>query len=344
MGLNKKSRPQYPETDVIATLICWLDQGHKAALATVISTWGSSPCPPGSHLAIRDDQAIIGSVSAGCVEAAVIHEAMQAIEGASPLVLEYGVSGEKAWEVGLACGGELKVLVRRIDDGAALYREAKMRVDEGFPSGLVTRISDASSALIGDGIKSGLMEVSDELVRMALKAAHENKNFVLKIDKESYFIEAVTSPNRLIIIGAVHIAQALAPMAIVAGFQVVVIDPRKSFATSERFPGVEIKADWPEKTIADLAINGRTAVVLLTHDPKIDDPVLQYALKSPAFYVGALGSRQTTRKRNLRLKGMGLELEELGRLHGPIGLDIGSKSPAEIAVSILAEIIQEMRH
>lgn len=343
MGLNDEFPTQSPETDVIATLIDWLDEGHKAALATVVSTWGSSPCPAGSHLAIRDDGALVGSVSAGCVESAVVHEAMEAIEGAPPQVCEYGVTGEMAWEVGLACGGEIKVLVRSIDDGAALRREARKRVGEGLSSALVTRIADGASALIGEGVKSGPLEVSGELTEAALEAAFENRNHGLDIGQDSYFIEAVTPPNRLIIVGAVHIAQALVPLARTAGFQVVVLDPRETFATPERFPGVETRTDWPDQALGELAVNDRTAVVVLTHDPKIDDPVLQAALRSPAFYVGALGSRRTVEKRNIRLEDLGMGAGDLARLHGPIGLDIGSRTPAEVAVAILAEIIQEMR-
>ena len=332
-----------PEIDVIATLIDWLDEGHAAALATVISTWGSSPCPAGSHLAIRDDGALAGSVSAGCVESAVVHEAMQAINGAPPQVCEYGVTSEMAWEVGLACGGEIRVLVQCVDDGAALRREARMRTEEGLSSSLVTRIADGASALIGEGRISGPLEVSGDLAEAALEAARGNRNHGFDIGEDCYFIEALTPPNRLIIVGAVHIAQALVPMARVAGFQVVVIDPRETFATPERFPGVETRTDWPDQAVGGLALNDRTAVVVLTHDPKIDDSILQAALTSPAFYVGALGSRMTQEKRNIRLEERGLGGDDLARLHGPIGLDIGSKSPAEIAVAILAEIIQEMR-
>ena len=163
------------------------------------------------------------------------------------------------------------------------------------------------------------------------------------IGKQTFFLESITPPHSLIIIGAVHIAQALAPMAKISGFQVVVIDPRKSFATSERFPGIEIRDDWPDQAIADLSINNKTAFVLLTHDPKIDDQVLRIALESPAFYVGALGSSRTNEKRLNRLKEMGLKKSTLKLLHGPIGLDIGSKLPAEIAIAILAEIVQEIR-
>jgi len=343
MGPRDGWQTPSPETDVIATLIDWLDEGHEAALATVISTWGSSPCPAGSHLAICDDGAIVGSVSAGCVESAVVHEAMQAIDGAPPKVCEYGVTSEMAWEVGLACGGEIRVLVQSIDDGAALRREARDRVKDGLSSGLVTRIADGASALVGEGVKSGPLEVSEDLTVVVLEAACQNRNLGFVIGEDTYFIEAITPPSRLIIVGAVHIAQALVPLANIAGFQVVVIDPREAFATPERFPGVEIRTDWPDQVLGDLAVNDRTAIVVLSHDPKIDDPVLQAALTSPAFYVGALGSRKTQDKRNIRLQDRGLGTDDLARLHGPIGLDIGSQAPAEVAVAILAEIIQEMR-
>ena len=343
MRIKNKLRTPLSETDVIANLISWIDNGHKAALATVISTWGSSPCPPGSPLAIRDDGAIVGSVSAGCVESAVINEAMKAIKGAPPQVCEYGVSGELAWEVGLACGGEIKILIRSINDSLDFRRESQMRARDGLSSCLVTRVSDATSILIGKGIKNKKSEVSDELRELAFKAINENQSFVSLIGKQKFFIESITPPHSLIIIGAVHIAQALAPMAKIIGFHVVVIDPRKSFATSERFPGIEIRDDWPDKAIADLSINNKTAFVLLTHDPKIDDQVLRFALESQAFYVGALGSSRTNKKRLKRLKEMGLNKNVLKLLHGPIGLNIGSKLPAEIAISILAEVIQKIR-
>ncbi|MBT7943931.1 MAG: XdhC family protein, partial [Alphaproteobacteria bacterium] len=157
-------------TDVIDTLLDWMDQGHGVALATVISTWGSSPCPAGSHLAIRDDGAIVGSVSAGCVEAAVIHEAMEVLNGGQPQVLEYGVTSEMAWQVGLACGGEIKVMVRRIIDDAALYREARRRGGQGNTSALITLIVDGSATLIGEGFKSGPLEISQDLSDAAFDA------------------------------------------------------------------------------------------------------------------------------------------------------------------------------
>jgi len=333
-----------PEGDVISTVTEWLEAGHASVLATVVSTWGSSPCPVGSHLGIRDDGAISGSVSAGCVEGAVIHEAMEILNGASPQIFEYGVSDEAAWEVGLACGGKISVLVRAVDTGTAgLYADAKARTREGIPVAVVTRVSDGAAALVESGQTTGPLDVSAEVAGLAVADAREGRSHLQEAGAETLFIEAKAPPKRLIIIGAVHIAQALAPMAMTAGFQVSVVDPRGTFATAERFPGIDVISEWPEDALAKFGIDDQTAVVTLSHDPKFDDPALQTALTSAAFYVGALGSRRTQAKRGERLKDFGLDEAALDRLHGPIGLDISAASPAEIAVSILAEIIQVMR-
>ncbi|MDA1090473.1 MAG: XdhC/CoxI family protein [Proteobacteria bacterium] len=333
-----------PEGDVIATVVDWLESGHKAALATVVSTWGSSPCPTGSHLGIREDGAISGSVSAGCVEGAVINEAMEILKGGAPEIFEYGVTDDRAWEVGLACGGKISVLVRGVDkELAGVYAEAKARTGKGIAVAVVTRIGDGATALVGEGQITGTLEVSAQFAELVAADIRAASSRLLVAGEETYFIEAKAPPKRLIIVGAVHIAQALAPMAMIAGFEVSVIDPRGTFATAERFPGVDVITEWPQDALSEFVINDQTAIVTLTHDPKFDDPVLQTALTSSAFYVGALGSRRTQAKRADRLMGLGLDQAALDRLHGPIGLNISAASPAEIAVSILAEIIQEMR-
>ncbi len=338
------SKSPTPEGDVIGTVSEWLAAGHQAALATVVSTWGSSPNPTGSHLGIRDDGAITGSVSAGCVEGAVINEAMEILKGAAPELFEYGVTDEMAWEVGLACGGKITVLVRSVDkEVAGLYADAKARTNKGKAVAVITRIRDGATALVGEGQNNGPLEVSADLAEMAAEDIREGSSRLLEAGDETYFIEAKAPLRRLIVVGAVHIAQALVPMAMIAGFQVSVIDPRGTFATAERFPGVDVITEWPEDALGGFVIDDQTAIVTLTHDPKFDDPVLHTALTSTAFYVGALGSRRTQAKRADRLKALGLDQAALDRLHGPIGLDISAASPAEIAVSILAEIIQEMR-
>ncbi len=329
--------------DVLGQGFKWLESGRGAALATVVSTWGSSPRPIGSHLCVRDDGAMVGSVSGGCVEGAVVNEALEILKGAETAVFDYGVTDEMAWEVGLACGGEIRVLVRRLDDAAAPYKAARERLREGKASAIVTRLADGVSALVAEGKPEGPLAVPETVLEDAEQAVTEKQSRLVEDGPETYFIEAVAQPRRLVVVGAVHIAQALAPLAKIAGFHVVVVDPRQAFATDERFPDVEVIAEWPEAALGGLALDDQTAVVTLTHDPKLDDPALKAALTSPAFYVGALGSKKTQAKRAERLAALGLDKAALEKIHGPVGLDIGAVSPGEIAVAIMAEIINEIR-
>ncbi len=329
--------------DVLGQGFVWLESGRGAALATVVSTWGSSPRPVGSHLCVRDDGAMVGSVSGGCVEGAVVNEALEILKGAETAVFDYGVTDEMAWEVGLACGGKIRVLVRRLDDAAAQYKAARERLREGKPSAIVTRLADGASALVAEGQPKGPLAVPKTVLEGAGQVVMEKQSRLVEDGPETYFIEAVAQPRRLVVVGAVHIAQALAPLAKIAGFHVVVVDPRQAFATDERFPDVEVIAEWPEAALGGLALDDQTAVVTLTHDPKLDDPALKAALTSPAFYVGALGSKKTQAKRAERLAALGLDKAALEKIHGPVGLDIGAVSPGEIAVAIMAEIINEIR-
>ena len=253
----------------------WLADGRGVAFATVTRTWGSSPRPVGSVLACTDTGEFVGSVSGGCIESAVITDAIALIAGERAAgTLSFGVSDETAWEVGLACGGKIDV-----------------------------DIEVATAERIGQ-----------------LRAA-------------------MPPPSRLVIIGAVHVAAALAPMARIAGFAITIVDPRRAWATPDRFPDDALVTEWPDVALGALALDAGTAVVALTHDPKIDDPALIAALRSSAFYIGCLGSKKTHATRRERLAAEGFDVAALDRLHGPVGLDIGAKSPAEIAVSILAQII-----
>lgn len=338
----EKMIPPADADDVLEQAFDWLDSGTGVAIATVVSAWRSSPRPAGSHLCVREDGAIIGSVSGGCVEGAVVHEALEILKGAGTAVFDYGVTDEMAWEVGLACGGEIRILVRNLDGVAGLYRTARERQRAGQASAVVTRLSDGASALVVDGSAEGSLKVPPEVMDEAEHAIHQ-KQSRLAADQDPCFIEVAAPPRRLVIIGAVHISQALAPLAKIAGFHVLVVDPRQAFASVERFPYVDVIAEWPEAALKDLALDDQTAIVTLTHDPKLDDPALKAALTSPAFYVGALGSKKTQSKRAERLAAMGLGSSELEKIHGPVGLDIGAVSPGEIAVAIMAEIIREMR-
>lgn len=205
---------------------------------------------------------------------------------------------------------------------------------------VVTRLSDGAQALVRDGEVSGELELTDEQAAEVRRRLRGNRSGALESPSDGILFARCHAPApRMVVVGAVHIAQALAPMAAMAGFEVIVVDPRRAFATSERLPGVSVMASWPDEAMAKLGLDGQTAVVTLSHDPKLDDPALIAALRSHAFYIGALGSRRTHAKRVARLTEAGLG-EALHRIHAPVGLDLGGRAPVEIAVSILAQVIQ----
>ena len=311
--------------DIPERALAWHREGRGAALATVIDTWGSAPRRPGAMLAVSGDGEMMGSVSGGCVEGAVVVSAVDAIQSGRPEVLEFGVADEEAFAVGLACGGTIRVLVEPVaamgeDRLAAIVQARSERRSVGYRVNLsswersVLSPSDAADRFLSD--RSG----TDGDVLTVIHSA----------------------PLRLVVVGAVHIAQPLVQMARLAGFDPVVIDPREAFASEARFPETDLRTGWPDEEMTTVAPDHRTAVVTLTHDPKLDDPALRVALASDAFYVGALGSTRTHAKRLTRLGEAGLG-DQVHRLHAPVGLDIGAASPAEIAVSILAEIVGVLR-
>ena len=306
----------------------WHRAGKGAALATVVETWGSAPRRVGAQLAISGDGQIEGSVSGGCVEGAVIVEALEAIEAGSHRLLEFGVSDEDAFAVGLACGGTIRVLVEPV--GSALPEDTLTELVEARAA----RQAVAYEVNLETGIRRVLRDAYPDRMRMDRSGFEED---------EAIFVAVHNPPLRLVVVGAVHIAQALVPMARIAGYDPVLIDPREVFGSSDRFPGETILLDWPDEAVESLGLDTRTGVVLLTHDPKLDDPALEAALRADVFYIGALGSTRTHAKRVDRLTGAGFTEAEIARIHGPIGLDIGAAGPAEIAVSILAEMTAVLR-
>ncbi len=310
------------------TALEWFQAGKGAALATVVETWGSAPRRVGAQLAISGDGQIEGSVSGGCVEGAVIVEALEAIEAGDHRVLEFGVSDEDAFAVGLACGGTIRVLVEPV--GSALPEE----VLEALVAARAARSAVAYEVNLTTGARQVLNGAYADRMRMDRSGFEEG---------EEVFVAVHNPPLRLIVVGAVHIAQALVPMARIAGYDPVLIDPREVFGSSDRFPGETILLDWPDEAVAKLGMDARTALVLLTHDPKLDDPALEAALNADVFYIGALGSTRTHAKRVDRLTAAGFSEAQIGRIHGPIGLDIGAADPSEIAVSILAEMTAVLR-
>ena len=314
----------------------WRHAGQGVAMATVVATWGSSPRPVGSHLAVNEAGEFAGSVSGGCIEGAVIQEAVAAIADGQPRLLEFGVSDEQAWEVGLACGGRVQVHVEKLvpDIFDRLMNERAARQ----PVARVIRLSDKAAALVTASDAIGALAPTPSQ-REALAARLANGQSGAIDELGDVFARVYVPAPRLLIVGAVHIAQTLAPMAAMAGFDVTVIDPRRAFASEARFPDVTLTDDWPDDALTRLAPDAQTAVVTLSHDPKIDDPALAIALASPAFYIGSLGSKRTHEKRVARLTELGLA-DRIDRIHAPIGLDLGGRYPSEIAVAILGEIIR----
>ena len=311
-----------PTSDhVLETASRWQRDGQRIALAVVTGTWGSSPRQPGSLMAIRGDGQVAGSVSGGCVEASVIDSGQRLIAKGGAELMEFGVADETAWSVGLPCGGRIAVFVcpdRSIGDG--LIEAAAEAIGKRQPARL--------DCLIGG-----------EAIVAATGEAEANS---MDADGARFRLEIAPRP-RLLIVGAVHISQHLAPMALSAGLDVTVIDPRTAFANEERFPGVDLVAAWPEEALEGIELDERTAVVTLTHDPKIDDSALAAVLPHPVFHVASLGSTRSHEARCGRLKEMGIAKRDIERIHGPAGVDIGAKTPAEIAVSILAGVIADLR-
>ena len=338
---------------IIEIIDHWLTEGHQIAVATVIKTWGSSPQGVGAMMAIRDSGEFVGSVSGGCVEGAVIAEAGTAIKEQRPSLLHFGVADEIAWGVGLACGGEIDVFIEPVDDDHAdLYHEMKvnMKDQRAFVFARVIRGSIDTVGLylfLAEGFEAISNMEGYLLDHVSAKTAFllkEGVSLVEEIEMNDEIIEIYYDYHgpgpKLIIVGGVHIAISLASMAKSLGYKVFVVEPRSAFGTEERFPEVDLLVRmWPDKALLEIGLDRSTAVVVLTHDPKLDDPALEVALLSAAFYVGALGSRSTQEKRHQRLLEKGLAQEDLDRLRAPIGLNLGGRAPEEIALSIMAEIL-----
>lgn len=296
--------------------------GQDMALATVVETWGSSPRPVGSHMIIDGQGHIEGSVSGGCIEGSVIQAAQEVMQDKRPRLLDFSVSNDQAWEVGLSCGGRVRVLVETID--RKIHFVDKILSASG-PIILTTDcVSGETTCEIGDSNseKSKLTENEDKVI----------------------FRQILEQPLSLIVIGAVHITQAMVKIAQALDIDVLVIDPRTAFASAARFPDCDLSTDWPDEALEKREITSGTAIVTLTHDPKLDDPALEIALTSPAFYIASLGSKKTHAARVGRLTDKRFTDQQIARIHGPAGLSIGAKSPAEIALSVMAEMISIYRN
>jgi len=313
--------------ELLSLARAWKGLGNGVAIARVLETWGSAPRPVGSILVIRDDELFAGSVSGGCIEGEVIASAKKVIESGVGRIMEFGISNSDAWQVGLACGGKIKILLEALDeDWLKIIDGILNELNAGRPALILSDL---------DGIKSRLAPFD----QTTQATTDKDRSFT----ENNTFHHVLNRPLEMIIIGAVHIAQALAPMATLAGFDVSVIDPRGAFAMPERFAGIALIEDWPDDVLSARPPHSRTAVITLTHDPKLDDAALKAALNSPAFYIGSLGSKKTHAARLARLAQAGFDAASLNRIHGPVGLDIGAQSASEIAVAALAQVIQCLR-
>jgi xanthine dehydrogenase accessory factor len=326
--------------DVLPEVADWAARGDRVAVATVVDVNRSAPRPPGAKMAVSDQGDIVGAVSGGCVEGAVVEFAERLLKGdAEPQVLHFGIADSEAWDVGLPCGGEIDVWVqeyvpsRFTDIAAAGGRAAEVTLLDGANPGakLLVDPDGASEGTLGDA----------ELDAEAREAAGELIWIERSERRGALFVDVVHPAPRLIVFGAVDFAAALCSIARASGWRPYVVDPRARFATRERFPDAEeVVAAWPEKAFEQLGgIDPATAIAVLTHDPKLDDAALTIALRSDAFYVGAMGSRRAQNARRERLLELGFTDDELAQLNAPIGLDLGATSNEETALSIVAEVV-----
>jgi len=291
----------------------WRRAGERVAIATVVETWGSSPRPLGSKMVVTASGKLAGSVSNGCIEGAVFEEAQKVLKSGRPKLVAFGVADDVAFEVGLACGGHIEVFIQP----AAEVHDR-----------LLDALEAESPALLRTHLETGETEL--------VEGSPEGE---LPSREGDWFREPFHRPSQMVIVGAIHIAIPLHRLAKLMGYRVVVIDARAKFATAERFPDADrVLVEWPDEGLKKVRVDHATAVVILTHDPKFDLPALRAALAGDAGYIGAIGSRKTNQNRFDALRGEGFTEEQLGRIHGPIWLDLGGRSAEETALGIMAEV------
>jgi xanthine dehydrogenase accessory factor len=335
--------------EVIDDIAAWLQENDTpVGLATVVNTWGSAPRRAGAKLAFTADGRLAGSVSGGCVEGAVIEAGQDVLRTGQPVHLSFGVADETAWEVGLACGGTIEVFVEALDRDFVRFARATLDYDE--TAAVVTIIADPEGSI---GQKLALNQAGETLGTLDNRYRHYAAEAIAsgqapaRIENESgvvLFVDVWRPRPTLVMVGGGHIAIALASMAAAVGYRTVIVDPRRIFGNTLRFPEADLVLPvWPKAAFETAPLTRETAVVTLSHDPKIDDPALAAALESPAFYVGALGSSQSHGRRVERLSKKGIAAATIERIRGPVGLDIGAANPEEIALSVMAEVVQAWR-
>ena len=339
--------------ELLSDIDLWLGESKAVAIATVVKAYGSAPRQPGAKMIVSSSGDMTGSVSGGCVEGAVFEAAQKAMKTGRPRLVEYGIADELAFEVvGLACGGNIQVFIEPLPQ---IYQTLQSSLLAGELLAVATALDGAALGekllLWPDGRTQGSLEslaleksVRNYAAELMAAQRSERKVFETAAGRSDVFIEVYPPPKRLIIVGAVHIAIPLVTFARELGFRAIVVDARAAFASARRFSHAdELILRWPAEALADLDLDQASYLVFLSHDEKLDNPALKVALQTQARYIGALGSRKTHARRLAALREMGLTNEQLSRMHAPIGLDLGGRTPEEVAVSIIAEIVA-VRH
>jgi xanthine dehydrogenase accessory factor len=343
--------------DVLDDLVRWWAGGESVGLGTVVGTWKSSPRQPGAAMLVGPDGTAVGSVSGGCVEGAVYALAEAARDDGTPVLQRYGVSDDDAFAVGLTCGGIIDVFVEQVsretfpelgsvaEDIAAGRPVAVATLisgDEGRAARhLVVRPDSTAGSLGSERLDDAVRDDARGLLVQGTTATlHYGRSGERRGDDLAVFVASYAPRPRMIVFGAIDFAAAVARVGSFLGYHVTVCDARETFATKKRFPDAdEVIVEWPHRYLAGTEVDERTVLCVLTHDPKFDVPLLEVALRTPVAYIGAMGSRRTNDDRVKRLRELGMSDAELARLHAPIGLDVGARTPEETAVSIAAEII-----
>jgi len=327
----------------------WQKEQTPFAIATVIKTWGSAPRPVGSAMIVSENSEMAGSVSGGCVEGAVIREALPLIKTGMSKQLAFGVADEDAWAVGLSCGGKIQVFAERFMafderlEEKQVWRNLQNSLQNNEPCVLLTHLQDGQGQhllVLPDGTTFG--SGNADLITHALRAYRERKNQIVEVNETTYFARVFPRKSRMLIIGAAHITVDLVTLAQLYDFETIVIDPRGIFSNKTQFntPPDQVFEKYPAEVLPDYELDAYTYAVVLSHDPKIDDNALHLLLPSKVAYIGALGSRKTHAKRTKRLLDAGFSEEDISRIHAPVGIDINAKTPREIAMSIMSEIIK----
>lgn len=334
-----------PETGGDAALLSRaageLAAGRRLVLATVLQTWGSAPRPAGSHLLVFGDMNFTGSVSGGCIEGDVLAHAGDVLSSGRPEHLEYGISNSDAWEVGLACGGTIHVWLERLSGAETFLSPLMEAAGKKLPACRVLDLGSGKDWLATpDHIPEDLPAKAGDILSRVIA---QDRARLLEEDGKSLFLRPYNPPARLVIVGAVHITAALVPMARTLGLAVEIVDPRGAFRDSQGFDRNMLSDDWPDDYLEKYPPDARTAVITLTHDPKLDDAALEKALRSDAFYIGCLGSKKTHSARIKRLQAKGFNEDEISRIHAPLGLPLGGRAAPEIALSALAQLVSVLR-